>query len=313
VSDHQHESGREGPDGMPDDESLRRLYRTMPKLEPPIEIDNAILEAARRTAARRRTLRSRVALRWGVPLAAAAGILLTFALTRLAREQREVDMPDRRATTSAPPTPPQPVAAPAPAPRAETPAPPPRSAAPAPPPHAAAPATPPRAAARAPLPEAAAPASPPEAAAPAPASREKREEPARENSGSLAAMKAAPLARQRQDAAPAASGGAAEMALGAQPLPDSADESSTAWPFGLEPDLEQDEACRRISATTGNRCEFRGSDADVAIAPARSVDRGAYRGRPVERVALHTIGGKLASVELWLAGGNGKPVALQRP
>ncbi len=75
-------------DQVPHDERLRELYRELPADEPRAGIDAAILAAARRRGARdsRASLLARI--RWAVPLAAAAGVVLTFALMRLAPEQR---------------------------------------------------------------------------------------------------------------------------------------------------------------------------------------------------------------------------------
>lgn len=68
------------PDDLPQDESLRRLYRGLPLDEPPAYVDAAIRAAARRQlVARRPWWRS---LRWQVPLAAAATAGLTLVLLR---------------------------------------------------------------------------------------------------------------------------------------------------------------------------------------------------------------------------------------
>lgn len=68
------------PDDLPEDESLRRLYRGLPPDEPPAHVDAAIRAAARgQLVARRPWWRS---LRWQVPLAAAATAGLTLVLLR---------------------------------------------------------------------------------------------------------------------------------------------------------------------------------------------------------------------------------------
>ncbi|MFN2427807.1 MAG: hypothetical protein ABR587_15325, partial [Candidatus Binatia bacterium] len=75
---------------MPHDEDLRKLYRELPADEPRAQIDDAILAAARRTStAKRPSLLRR--LRWTIPMAAAAGVVLTLTLTRLAPERATSD------------------------------------------------------------------------------------------------------------------------------------------------------------------------------------------------------------------------------
>ena len=65
---------------LPEDVELRRLYRGLPSEEPRAEIDAMILEAARRATrspAKPRSIVRRIA--WVLPLAAAAGIVLTLS------------------------------------------------------------------------------------------------------------------------------------------------------------------------------------------------------------------------------------------
>ncbi len=327
MTDDPKAGAHEDSDGMPDDESLRRLYHTMPKLEPPVEIDNAILAAARGQGARRRSLRSRALVRWGVPLAAAASILVTFALTRLEPKPREVgvhavDTMESRAKSDDEFL--------ADAPRADSGRP---SVAAAP---AAAP-PPPAVAATQP---AAAPSSPsPLAPSPAPPdlrSRAKlRDESAPGAASDLAATESAPLAspaEQRSGDVRANAqihGGAALAKQAPQALSVESDDARMAaapeepaeseasqtlpWPFGLEPGLAETDACRRIAAATAGRCEFRAGNADVAIAPVRAVDRGAWRGRSARRIVLHARGGKLTGMDLWLDGAGEVPVHVGTP
>jgi hypothetical protein len=74
-------------DEMPHDDELRALYRKLPADVPRSQIDDTILAAARRRSdvARRRSIVRR--LRWTVPLAAAAGVVLTLTLTHLTPDQ----------------------------------------------------------------------------------------------------------------------------------------------------------------------------------------------------------------------------------
>ncbi|HXC52603.1 MAG TPA: hypothetical protein VN634_17100 [Candidatus Limnocylindrales bacterium] len=262
MTDDPNAGAHDDSDAMPDDESLRRLYHTMPKLEPPVEIDNAILAAARRQATRRRSLRSRTLIRWGVPLAAAASILVTFALTRLEPEphadhSRAVDTVESRAKSEdqfladAPQTDSARLSAPA------------------------------------------APAAAPPAAAPPPPA--------------VAALRS--RAELRDQSAPAAAGdlAAKESAVSTPPA------VQLPWPFGLEPDLAEADACARITAAGTGRCEFHGGDADIVVAPARTIDRGAFQGRSARRIVLHASGGKLTGIDLWLDGAGENPVHLGAP
>jgi hypothetical protein len=83
-------------ESLPHDDELGELYRCLPADEPRAELDRAILEAGRRAAARPRgvvrsirSVRSIRRVRWIAPLAAAAGVVLTLTLTRVADRTAE--------------------------------------------------------------------------------------------------------------------------------------------------------------------------------------------------------------------------------
>ena len=87
---------------LPDDEDLRRVYRELPADEPRAEIDQAILDAARRSVAQGGGTRGVVRrLRWALPLAMAAGVVLTLTLHRAA-EDRSTTMPAAPVDKAAP-------------------------------------------------------------------------------------------------------------------------------------------------------------------------------------------------------------------
>jgi hypothetical protein len=69
---------------MSDDPKISRRYRELPREEPPRHVDDAILSAARRAAAPRRS-------RWYVPVAAAAIIVLAVAVTVHVQRERPED------------------------------------------------------------------------------------------------------------------------------------------------------------------------------------------------------------------------------
>jgi hypothetical protein len=65
---------------------LSDLYRASAREEPPASIDNAILAAARHEARRS----TRVGIRWGVPLALAAVVVLSVSLVTVMRDASEL-------------------------------------------------------------------------------------------------------------------------------------------------------------------------------------------------------------------------------
>ena len=327
-------------DQMPHDEQLRALYRELPADEPRAELDEAILAAARRRndVERRRTLLRR--LRWTVPMAAAAGLVLTLTLTRLT--------PEQRATTSMSPPAPQetpvgsyasrdemreeaaPLAQPGnlqglgdlsdgapatpgsgagrdnavldrPAARADA-APMARTARKE---EAARPAAPPAAAASAAAPAPAAP--PPPAVSASDAARVKSRA-----LGQIAEMAPAPEAKELDDANRAASA-APEMAIAAKkPADEDAGAGSYGafeapapaavepWPFGLEAGLTAEETCRRVRAALDRECEFRAGLVDLPLDPAATIDRGPHAGRSASRLTLALQDNKLWSAVLTL-------------
>ena len=91
---------------MTDDEKISQRYREMGAEEPPRALDDAILAASRSVRGGRQ--------RWVAPLAVAAVLVLTVALTQhMQLEQPEFDAPVPRAKEQAPPAaqPPTPAAA----------------------------------------------------------------------------------------------------------------------------------------------------------------------------------------------------------
>lgn len=68
-------------DDLPQDASLRTLLRQLPAEEPPAQLDEAILAAARREV-RARPVHAGWSARWRIPLAAAASVLLSVVLVR---------------------------------------------------------------------------------------------------------------------------------------------------------------------------------------------------------------------------------------
>ena len=324
-------------DELPDDDALARLYRSMPKLEPPAEVDAAILAAARRETAMPKPSSVRALVRWGVPLAAAASIAITFALTRLSGDPRAVDVLSSRNDVAQQVTPAgsgagevdrhavaesaqqAPAASPDMAPAASpdmapapAPAPPPaaesltRPAAPAPQPLAKreiAPTPSDQSATRARQESASAPQHEEKrygAAASAPRARD--DFAARPKSEQDAP--AAALAAKQAEVPPgrAGTGPMADSAEGRDARMAIADPDAAAWPFGLEPDLAADEACRRITAALAVACEFRGARADVVVSPPRAIDRGRHAGRSVERIAIFEQKGRIATLEIRIAG-----------
>lgn len=75
-------------DEMPHDDELQAAYRRLPADEPPEAVDAAILGAARRRSDEERRRRRLRRIRMSVPLAAAAGVILTLTLTRLGDDRR---------------------------------------------------------------------------------------------------------------------------------------------------------------------------------------------------------------------------------
>lgn len=327
-------------DELPHDEGLQELYRGLPADEPRAALDETIMAAARHSVATRMTSTVARRLRWALPLAAAAGVVLTLTLTRLTPEQRDLGLvarnvapsADRQGHLRAPgsdggegfadavrgavdeaatQTPPRGDARSAarPAARHESAAqvssleekrPEVGGTAPAAP-------SPPTAMAKA---SPAAPTPPQAASAPAPpaappsalADRMATNTTAREADGKPRAL-AAPSS---PDSAARAAQLAAAVAAAA-PRTESyarADlEKPGEWPFGLEAGLAAQEACRRVSAALHRDCVFRNDIATVTLAPPAAIDRGPLAGNDVSRLTLTLHDGRLRSVALVLVGG----------
>src|SRR5689334_2143271 len=77
---------------LPHDEELRTLYRRLPADEPRADIDANILAAARAESRQHRRSVVLRRLRWTLPLAAAAGVILTLSLTRLEHHRDALDV-----------------------------------------------------------------------------------------------------------------------------------------------------------------------------------------------------------------------------
>lgn len=80
-------------DEMPHDDELQAAYRRLPADEPPEAVDAAILGAARRRSDEERRRRRIRRIRMSVPLAAAAGMILTLTLTHLGGDRRDALLP----------------------------------------------------------------------------------------------------------------------------------------------------------------------------------------------------------------------------
>lgn len=304
---------------MPHDDELRDLYRRLPSDEPRAEIDAKILSAARSGNARqsRTTLLRRI--RWALPLAAAAGVVLTFALMRLAPERR-LEGTDERA--------PEPAtlerdasddAARRPEDRVEVARPEARSAAgqrrarldgdggDAAPAGPAGPAT----IAAAPPPDPADPAAEQAATESKPGlAAAKKSNEASGPAGPASPPAEAAVAAQRHDLAACLADETdpveAEARARALAEAEAARKEENAveaarWPFGLEPWLDASEACRRAAAALSTTCEFHGSVAVLDADPPVPVDVGLSRGSPVRQLTLTLRDGRLAKVDLRFA------------
>src|SRR5258706_11226930 len=103
-------------------DKLNAAYRALPREEPGVALDSAILAASRRALAK-----SSASRRWAAPVSIAAVLVLAFGVTlRMQQEKPGVESPDvyssppAGAAGGAPPTPPAPPqqeGAPAPPPR----------------------------------------------------------------------------------------------------------------------------------------------------------------------------------------------------
>jgi len=346
VSDQRHD---DSPDGMPDDHGLRELYRTLPADEPRAELDDQILAAARLgAAAGAKEPRSVVhRLRWAVPVAMAAGVVLTLTLTRLTPEQQAVNLPvaetDLRLEKHAPASPSMDSIGAADASRANAPQAQPEAELKSKEDES----TSRRAPARkdeadsaringAVMPDArdsaptdaivrpSKPASPPAAALAPPAA-------------TVAPGSPEPSPPAPSDAAPPAdtprvwenlrglgyvdkprdrghAGIAAKRAS-----PNEADVAAATgavtgaepWPFGLESGLPAGEACRRVTEAVRKPCTLSGTIADVTVEAGVIVDRGAYAGRSATRIRLLAEGNLIVGVELQLKTGNGGTESVQ--
>lgn len=326
-------------DEMPHDEALRDLYRSLPADEPRAELDDAIVAAAKRLAEVRRSRQIVRRLRWAVPLAAAAGLVLTLTLTRLTPQQVTTGTSFRSVESDAPP-----VAVPQEAFSATQAAPPAKTEA-VPQEHAEraseAAREQPRAVAREKNSEARrpadhalaknhaqtqrlaeaqprelAPAAPPvvppaaPAAVPPPAAR--AAQPA--VPPALAARKAAP-------GAPASEGSAALLQQAPTPrehdrsAPDRAGANEAAglrasdeedsWPFALQAGLSAEETCRRVRTVLKHSCRFHEGVALVPVSPPARIDRGSDKGKNVSHLKLTLRDGRLSKVILRVLSQNG--------
>lgn len=104
--------------------SLNRLYREIPAEEPPREVDEAILAAARRaTGSRPRKALHPFAARWRLPLALAASVLVSTTLVLSMRERGKMEpLAEMAAPRAEAPATPKPQAAVRAAPKAAAPA-----------------------------------------------------------------------------------------------------------------------------------------------------------------------------------------------
>ncbi|HEY2773528.1 MAG TPA: hypothetical protein VGK20_05695 [Candidatus Binatia bacterium] len=299
----------QGADDLPGDEQLRRLYRELSSDEPRAEVDRAILDAARdAVAATGRGRRSVLRLRYLAPLAAAAGVILTVALTRLAPPGSPLvsNVDDFASTNSAvrPSTPSSAARSSAMENERET-----TSTKRA---KIARDAETAAKAARKPNPNAGVdsatqeklrslgyqrsdtPAAPPSAAVPAPPPPAVTAAPPAGMSGALASSQ--PRAQDFADMPDKKQSAEASASV----LGNSPGRQRTPWPLGLDPGLSASEACERVSNAIHQSCSVVDGAADIAISPPATLESGLYAGRHATRVVLHLKDGQLASVILML-------------
>ncbi len=298
-------------DEMPHDDELRALYRKLPADEPRAALDDAILAAARRrNKVAVRTLTRR--LRWSLPLAAAAGVVLMLTLTRLTPEQPAVDLTAAPAVTETHKQPLPPLAPQREPDGANREADTVRAEQAQPPPAATSDAK-----ERDQYMALAQEARPPDAA-------RKREESARAQQLESNAQRRAPDRRNLAAAAPPAAPVPRALPPSATPpvpaapseasraiagmLMSAASSQHDAWPFGLEAALPADDACRRVSSALHVTCTFRDEVAVVTLAAPAPIDRGRLAGKSVSRLTLALRNGSLRSVALQFADGTGEEV-----
>lgn len=70
------------------------------------------------------------------------------------------------------------------------------------------------------------------------------------------------------------------------------------WPFGLEPGLAPEEACRRVSEAIHQECRFLAGFVDMPLTPAARIDRGRMAGRNASHLMMSLQRDKLWSVIL---------------
>lgn len=315
-----HTTEGQGPE-LPHDDDLARLYRQLPADQPSPEIDRAILDAARTVRPRRGAV---LRMRWALPIAAAAGVVLMLTLTRLTPELQSPEWIERDAlreeTTSAE------LRADAKDAEEAMSA---RSAKNVRDTELAAkkedvPAQAAKAASRASLRERG------DSVGASPIAKAKIAQPASPaEQPPVAAVVAPPNQPMRSlgsidETSPAAPGPSAESSVStklgsaktaspelSQHRDEGRDEGRDAqgeskrqgeqvWPFALEAGMGSEEACHRMSEKLRVPCAFAGGQAELPTPAATLVDRGIWRGRVVTKVILHAQSGALIDVELEL-------------
>jgi len=332
-------------DQMPHDDELRALYRKLPADEPPATLDDTILQAARRGSALARRQNIVRRLRLAIPLAAAAGVVLTLTLTRLTPEQRgssanfeppsmldglENDretMPTQRAKVAKD--------------------------------EGAATATKEalktlgymsdgspaadsgntnsvipqsnsgvrledstrdaavaveRARPQAPPPASGAPLTDPPAALSAaqpsaapPAKAELHDDPVTPSgSADIGARSSAINAMKKERAAAAAPAEeAVPLTVETRPAPVARPPVFQPWPFNLEPGLTAEETCRRVKTALKIECTFHAGFVELLVSPPVAVDRGPHAGKSAERLTLVLHDGKLKGGVLFVKAADG--------